>query len=93
MVPLGTIASVQFYANGVSVGTDTTFPYSVSWTPTATGSYTLTAVATDNGGNQTTTTGLGSTIVASRPDEFRAFLEKEIQQWAQAVRISGAKIE
>ena len=37
--------------------------------------------------------GLGSTIVASRPDEFRAFLEKEIQQWAQAVRISGAKIE
>ena len=37
--------------------------------------------------------GMGSTIVASRPEEFRAFLEKEIQQWAQAVRISGAKAE
>jgi tripartite-type tricarboxylate transporter receptor subunit TctC len=37
--------------------------------------------------------GMGSTIVASRPDEFRAFLEKEIQQWAEAVRISGAKAE
>jgi tripartite-type tricarboxylate transporter receptor subunit TctC len=37
--------------------------------------------------------GMGSTIVASRPEEFRAFLEKEIQQWAEAVRISGAKAE
>ncbi len=59
----GTIASVAFYANNVPIGTDTTFPYSVSWTPTATGSYTLTAVATDNGGNQTTTTGAGNSTV------------------------------
>ncbi len=59
----GTIASVAFYANNVLIGTDTTFPYSVSFTPTATGSYTLTAVATDNGGNQTTTTGAGSSTI------------------------------
>jgi hypothetical protein len=59
----GTIAGVQFFANGVSIGTDTTFPYSVQFTPVATGSYTLTAVATDNGGNQTTTTGAGSPSV------------------------------
>lgn len=37
--------------------------------------------------------GLGSTIVASRPDEFRAFVESEIRQWAEAVRLSGAKVE
>lgn len=37
--------------------------------------------------------GMGSTLVASRPGEFRAFLEKEIQQWAEAVRVSGAKVE
>ena len=37
--------------------------------------------------------GMGSTIVASRPNEFRAFLEKEIQQWAEAVKVSGAKAE
>jgi tripartite-type tricarboxylate transporter receptor subunit TctC len=37
--------------------------------------------------------GMGSTIVASRPEEFRAFLEIEIQQWAEAVKISGAKVE
>ena len=59
----GTIASVQFFANGVSIGSDNTFPYSIQFTPTATGSYTLTAVATDNGGNQTTTTGAGSPSV------------------------------
>ncbi len=33
---------------------------------------------------------LGSTVVASEPDEFRHFVENEIQQWAEAVRISGA---
>ena len=61
--PDGTIASVQFFANGVSIGADSTFPYSIPFTPTATGSYTLTAVATDNGGNQTTSTGAGSPSV------------------------------
>ncbi len=36
---------------------------------------------------------MGSTIVASRPEEFRAFLEKEIRQWAEAVKISGARVD
>ena len=57
--PDGTIASVAFYANNVLIGTDTTFPYSVTFTPTATGTYLLTAVATDNGGNQYTTVNTG----------------------------------
>ena len=37
--------------------------------------------------------GIGSTIVASRPDEFRAFVESEIRQWAEAVKISGVKAD
>ncbi|HUR59424.1 MAG TPA: Ig-like domain-containing protein, partial [Opitutaceae bacterium] len=52
--PDGNVASVQFFANGVSLGNDTSSPFSFVFTPTATGAYTLTAVATDNGGNQTT---------------------------------------
>lgn len=53
--PDGTVASVQFFANGVSMGApDTSSPFNMSFTPTATGAYSLTAVATDNGGNQTT---------------------------------------
>ncbi len=36
---------VQFFANGVSLGTDTTFPYTAYWSPTANGTFALTAVA------------------------------------------------
>jgi hypothetical protein len=51
----GTIARVQFYAGSTAIGTaDTSSPYSVSWRPTAAGTYTLKAVATDNGGASTT---------------------------------------
>ena len=71
--PTGTIASVQFYANGLLVGTATTLPYSVPWTPQSTGVYTLTAITTDNSGETTTSSaviveavaqsaGLGNTI-------------------------------
>ena len=46
----GSIANVKFMGNGVLLGTDPTSPYTFSYTPTASGSYTLTAVATDNSG-------------------------------------------
>ena len=36
---------------------------------------------------------LGSSMVASRPEEFRAFVAQEIDQWAEAVRISGAQVD
>jgi N-acetylneuraminic acid mutarotase/glucose/arabinose dehydrogenase/endonuclease/exonuclease/phosphatase family metal-dependent hydrolase len=49
----GTVTGVQFFANGISIGTDATTPYSVNWSQPAAGSYTLTAVATDSGGAQT----------------------------------------
>ncbi len=45
-----TIARVDFYANGGLIGSDTTAPYSVSWTSVTAGTYTLTATAVDNMG-------------------------------------------
>jgi hypothetical protein len=48
--PDGTIASVQFYANNVSLGVDTVAPYSATWSPSAEGMYRITAVAIDNSG-------------------------------------------
>jgi chitinase len=44
----GSIARVDFYADGVRLGRDTTAPYSIAWNNVATGTHALKAVATDN---------------------------------------------
>lgn len=62
--PFGTIKQVQFFSGGALIGTVTTPPYSVSFTPTSTGIYNFTAVATDNS-NATTTS--GTTVVEVTP--------------------------
>ena len=48
----GTVASVEFFANGESVGVDTVAPYIVNWVPSYVGSYNVVAVVTDSAGNQ-----------------------------------------
>lgn len=48
----GTISQVEFFANGTSVGVDVSSPYSLNWT-IGTGTFSLTAIATDNGGATT----------------------------------------
>ncbi len=60
----GTVSSVQFRLDGNALGAaDTVAPFLVSWdTATASnGAHTLTAVATDPSGNQTTSTSIGVT--------------------------------
>ena len=49
----GTIAKVDFYAGTIKLGTATGSPYGFQWTNPPSGSYTLTAVATDNSGAST----------------------------------------
>ncbi|HEX5071491.1 MAG TPA: Ig-like domain-containing protein [Vicinamibacterales bacterium] len=51
--PDGGVQQVAFYANGIAIGVDTSSPYSLTWAP-ALGTYTLTAIATDNQGATTT---------------------------------------
>lgn len=46
----GSVAEVAFYQGGVLLGTDSTSPYTFTWSNVAAGSYTLTARATDNSG-------------------------------------------
>ena len=43
----GTVASVEFFVNEVSIGTDATFPYSISYKTTE-GTHKIKAIATDN---------------------------------------------
>ena len=46
----GSIARVEFLVDGALVATDTSSPYSASWTTSATGEHTVTARAVDNAG-------------------------------------------
>src|SRR5262249_21140707 len=53
--PDGTISKVEFFINGALAATVTKPPYTFNWAPSATGSYALTAKATDDAGVATTT--------------------------------------
>lgn len=50
-IPTSAPGGVSFYADGVLVGTDFSSPYSVTWSPSAVKTVTLTAVAIDDKGN------------------------------------------
>jgi hypothetical protein len=62
----GTIASVGFYANGAPLGFDSSSPFSITWPMVPPGSYTLTAIATDNRGASTTSAPV-HVVVAPNP--------------------------
>ncbi|GAL06721.1 chitinase [Photobacterium aphoticum] len=48
----GSIAGVEFFAAGQSLGVDTQAPYSANWLASGNGEVSLSAVATDNEGNE-----------------------------------------
>jgi uncharacterized protein (TIGR03437 family) len=54
----GSVAKVEFYANGELVGTDYTSPFAITWPTVAAGSYTLTAKATNSQGLWTISNGV-----------------------------------
>ncbi|NJM16326.1 MAG: hypothetical protein HC896_13965 [Bacteroidales bacterium] len=61
----GSIGLVEFYQGSTKLGEDNSSPYSYTWNSPAEGSYTLTAVATDNNGASTTSAGVGITVDAA----------------------------
>lgn len=60
----GTVAKVEFYNGATKLGEDTTSPYQFDWSRSnaETGTFSLTAVATDNGGGVTTSTAISVTV-------------------------------
>ena len=62
--PGGAVANVVFYADGQPLATDTTSPFSFSWINAPAGSHTLTAVATDNQGQPTTSAPVAISVIA-----------------------------
>ncbi|CAH0316712.1 Chitodextrinase [Pedobacter sp. Bi27] len=57
----GTISKVEFYQGSTLLGQSTTAPYNFTWASPASGSYALTAKATDNNGGTTTSTAVNVT--------------------------------
>lgn len=60
----GSIASVKFYNGATLLNTDNTAPYAYTWSGVAAGTYTITAVATDNNGYTATSTAVTITVNA-----------------------------
>jgi len=61
----GSITKVEFYAGNTLLGTSTTKPFSYTWIPTTKGTYSITAKATDNSNNTTTSSAIS--IVITQP--------------------------
>ncbi|WP_299458216.1 glycosyl hydrolase family 18 protein [uncultured Microscilla sp.] len=61
----GSVSKVTFYANNLLLSTDTSAPYSFSWSNTTQGTYTLKAIATDDQGQTTTSTSITVEIKAA----------------------------
>ena len=58
----GTVARVEFYQGSTLLGSDTTAPYSFTWSNVAAGNYQITAVAFDNLGAKTTSSTLNVSV-------------------------------
>lgn len=96
----GNIQAVQFFANGKSLGSDTTFPYSMNWTPVSLGNYAIQAKALDDKGNVTTSevmvtvvansVGLPTISLLSPLNGSRATVGSPVVLAAQAADSDGA---
>jgi hypothetical protein len=58
----GTISKVEFYAGSTRVGSDTSSPYSITWSNAPAGAYTLSAKAWDNSGASMISAGVNISI-------------------------------
>ena len=63
----GSIARVEFFANGNVVGTATAAPYNATWSAVASGAYMLTAKATDTHGATASTAAIAITVGNNQP--------------------------
>ncbi|MBB4125767.1 chitinase [Xanthomonas translucens] len=65
----GSIAKVEFFRGGTSLGSDSSAPYAVTWSNAGAGSYQLTAVATDNQGATATSAARSITVTGTAPTD------------------------
>ncbi|WP_081686060.1 DNRLRE domain-containing protein [Candidatus Solirubrobacter pratensis] len=83
------VDQVEFLVDGASIGSDTTAPFAAAWstTGTANGQHTLTARATDDVGNVTTSRGVAVTVANSAPPTTK--VTSPGNAYADVVRADG----
>lgn len=64
----GTVTNVQFFNGSTLLGSDATSPYSYTWNSVAAGTYTITAVATDDKGAKTISNPI-TIVVTTKPKD------------------------
>lgn len=60
----GAVSQVEFFNGTTSLGVDTSAPYSIVWTPTTSGTFSLTARATDNDNATASSTSVSVTVLS-----------------------------
>ncbi len=65
--PDGTVTLVEFYNGDTRLGSKSSAPYTFSWSSPSAGTYSITAVATDDKGAQTISTPVTVTVKSSTP--------------------------
>ncbi|MGD9418970.1 MAG: Ig-like domain-containing protein [Verrucomicrobiota bacterium JB025] len=85
----GTVVQVEFFDNGVSVGSDTTAPYSVDVMLDTLGDHHMTAVATDNTGAISMTSAVLLTAVLAESPDMTGYTVGVIDGGFEDVETSG----
>jgi|GEM_PF-938864 len=67
----GSVTEVRFYRGSTLIGTDTSSPYSITWSNAGSGSYNLTAAATDNEGASTVSQGIMITVKSNQTSNLK----------------------
>ena len=95
----GSIAKVEFFANGGKIGEDATASYTFNWTPAGGGSYALTARAVDNVGATGTSAAInvvvndGSTITVAMQEGsggYAGTTDTQLSSYAPTLNYGGA---
>jgi hypothetical protein len=87
--PDGSVAQVDFYAGNTPIGSDTSEPYSITWNQVSAGSYTLTAVATDNLGATTVSAGVPITVTSTWGPSVKAIADAFVHDGGDVNRNFG----